>query len=720
MRRNQAQTKTNATARYSWLAILGMLLLAVLSQTRWAAQAQQAAEEQAGPSISLAQVRAESAVALAVTAETPTETNPNANLLASANFLVDRLTDNNPGGGGEGAGFVGDLRFCLTQANTLGGTNTIDFLVGGVINLAGALPAINNHLTINGLGANVLTVRRDTGGDYRIFTINSNWIVNISGLTITKGRAVSAPGVFGGGGGLSVNSGATLNLSNSVVTDNEGYSFGGGILASGALNINNCTISYNKAGNGGGFYILFTTANISNSTINNNTTTFQAGVGIQDSTVVISNCTITENSSTNGGTGIVSRGVFGTAATTVINSTVTDNNGPGAGLWALNLNTGQGASITLKNTLVAGNSPQNFTKSGANASLVSQGHNFDSDGTSNFVNGVNGDQVGSLAAPFDPLLGPLANNGGATQTRALLCGSPAINLGDNNGAPAKDQRGVARPVGGTVDIGAFESAQICLGPLADAQAGVAYSAAVTVVGCSGPYNFSLIQGNLPPGFTLNPTTGVVSGLANVVGNYNFTIKVTGSQGCSGTRSYALAVTCPLVTVKPLSLPDGSAGVAYNQTVTASPVGGNYSYSVVAGALPAGLTLNPATGKISGTPTLSGTFGFVIQAKGFGNCPATRSYSVTIATPVCAAITLPAFGNGQVGQNFYGDLSTITPIANYSLAVTAGTLPPGLALDGMFQAVLGVPTQAGTYNFTITATHSSGCTGSKNYTVVVAP
>jgi hypothetical protein len=76
--------------------------------------------------------------------------------------------------------------------------------------------------------------------------------------------------------------------------------------------------------------------------------------------------------------------------------------------------------------------------------------------------GAASDQLGTSSDPLDPLLGPLANNGGPTQTHALLAGSPAIDKGDNTGAPATDQRGVARPRDGDgngsllVDIGAFE------------------------------------------------------------------------------------------------------------------------------------------------------------------------------------------------------------------------------------------------------------------------
>src|SRR5262249_30063934 len=99
-------------------------------------------------------------------------------------------------------------------------------------------------------------------------------------------------------------------------------------------------------------------------------------------------------------------------------------------------------------------------------------------------------------------------------------------------------------------------------------------------------------------------------------------------------SYTLAINCPTITLAPASLPNGTVGTAYNQTVTASPTlaVGNYNFSITAGALLAGLSLNSTTGAITGTPTTAGTFNFTITALSFVPCSGSQAYTLVINNP----------------------------------------------------------------------------------------
>ena len=252
--------------------------------------------------------------------------------------------------------------------------------------------------------------------------------------------------------------------------------------------------------------------------------------------------------------------------------------------------------------------------------------------------------------------------------------------------------------------------------LAAGQAGVAYSQTLSI-SPAGSYTFSLATGNLPAGLTLHPATGVISGTPTSTGSTTFTLKAQGAGGCFVTQSYTVVIGCPTVAIFPASLPDGIVGSAYGQTITASPAGGNYTFAVTSGSLPAGLTLNPATGVLSGIPVANGSFTFTVTATGFGGCPGSRSYTVVIGGGGCPTVTLPAsLPGGSVGA-LYNNAVAASPSGIYSYAVTAGSLPPGVTLYVSNGLIFGYPTAAGTYSFTITATQGA-CSGSQAYTVTI--
>lgn len=331
-------------------------------------------------------------------------------------YIVDRLTDNHPTGGGQGSGQAGDLRYCITRANARPGRDLIRFRQGsvGTIWLAAPLPTLADDLAIRAPGANRLRVR---GGGSTVFRVASGVTVALSGLKITGG--------VGNGGGI-FNAG-TLTLYRATISGNvagdptNGGGTGGGIwnYVNATLILNSCTVSGNSAlGNSfynpsrGGGIANYGTLTLNSSTVSGNAANYGFGGGINNSgTLTLNNSTVSHNAAAGGGGGVSNSGTF-----------------------------------TPRNTIVARN--QNTDLVG---NLTSRGYNlFGTTRSRGF-------------APTDvrnvnPLLGRLQNNGGPTLTHALRPGSPAIDAGNNTNAPRWDQRaaGFPRVANGTIDIGSFE------------------------------------------------------------------------------------------------------------------------------------------------------------------------------------------------------------------------------------------------------------------------
>jgi len=417
-------------------------------------------------------------------------------------FTVISTTDT-----GTGSGTSGDLRYCITQAEKThtAKSDTITFsskVFAKPITLGSTLTLNDsNPLTIKGPAGGKVTV---SGGDaIQVLQISSG-TVTISNLAITHG--FSPPG----GGGIYIDPNDTVTLTNCTFNDDTAqFDSGGGIANGGTLHLTNCTFNHDSAGAGGGLD-NFGTATLTNCTLSNNSAgSFGAGIN-NDKTLTLISCTLNNNSAFNTGGGINNGGtvtltdctmsnnsaggggggaIFCVGTFTLTNCTLSNNStsGQGGGIESnggtdtltnctlsnnsaakgggIDVENG-GTTLNLTNTLIAQNTAG--TGPDLDATVTTADHNLIGNGTGSagITNGMDGNKVGGLSSipVIDPRLGPLQNNGGLTQTLALLADSPAIGAADNSAAIIhllnnKDQRGVVRQhtSGESIDIGAYET-----------------------------------------------------------------------------------------------------------------------------------------------------------------------------------------------------------------------------------------------------------------------
>jgi hypothetical protein len=163
--------------------------------------------------------------------------------------------------------------------------------------------------------------------------------------------------------------------------------------------------------------------------------------------------------------------------------------------------------------------------------------------------------------------------------------------------------------------------------LPNGTAGVTYNQSFTATGGAAPYAFGVSGASLPPGLTLS-AAGTLSGTPTQKGTFTVVIKATDVNGCVGFRSYQLVIECPDIVINPISLPRGRIGTPYSQTLTATGDCTPQGFSLLAGTLPPGLTLNP-NGILSGTPTVLGNFVFLVRVTNSCGCTGRRTYLLRI-------------------------------------------------------------------------------------------
>ena len=294
---------------------------------------------------------------------------------------------------------------------------------------------VDNDVILDGEGK----LKLDGNQAHRVLSVAAGTTAVIRGITFTGGATESS--------GAGVSNRGTLILTNCTVSGNTAGFIAGGVVnggPTGTLTLNNCTVSGNTAHSIGGVYNNGAMT-LNNCTVSGNAASFQAG-GIYNQVDYPNNpnssLTLT-NSTVSGNTGEFGGGILNNGNLTLTNITVSGNAANrGSGIYHLS-----GSTLTVRNTLV-----DDLCYKVSNVTITSHGHNIE-----NPANQCDFDHPTDQVNVRAPMLGPLQNNGGPTETHALLPGSVAIDwIPDSLCAVDTDQRGEPRPGGTMCDVGAFE------------------------------------------------------------------------------------------------------------------------------------------------------------------------------------------------------------------------------------------------------------------------
>jgi uncharacterized protein (TIGR03437 family) len=249
-------------------------------------------------------------------------------------------------------------------------------------------------------------------------------------------------------------------------------------------------------------------------------------------------------------------------------------------------------------------------------------------------------------------------------------------------------------------------------PLPDAAINTVYTTTLTAGGGIPPYTWTL--GSTGYGLSLGSTSGVLSGTPTQQGTLSLTISVRDSTGANAQQTFSLLVAGAL-TVSTVSLPNGTVGAPYAQSLSASGGTKPYTWLISVGIVPPGLSLS-AAGSLAGTPSKEGDSTFTVSVKDATATVAVRQFKVTIAPKLVITTTSP-LANGSVGVPYSAKMTSTggNPPLTWS---HSGDLPPGLSMDSNGN-LSGTPTSRAAAAFTATVNDATGATDARPLTLTIS-
>ena len=298
----------------------------------------------------------------------------------------------------------------------------------------------------------------------------------------------------------------------------------------------------------------------------------------------------------------------------------------------------------------------------------------------------------------------------------VISGTPSAAGNSSLTVQVKDSSGATATRQFTIAISGAAITITSPATLPSGEAGAPYSATLSATGGVYPYTWTLAAGQLPPGLTLN-TNGTIGGTPVAAGGFAFAVQVSDSSGAKAAGQAGISIRASLAISTPAILASGVAGATYTETMTATGGTPPYRWALTSGALPSGLSLNSASGTISGTPSQTGAFQIALAVTDAASATASGNFSLTVVSGMVIT-TAPVLPPATVGVAYDLALSAAGGTAPYQWSITTGSLPAGVAFSASGQ-LSGTPTAAGSFTFTAQATDANLHQVSKSFTLAVA-
>ncbi len=644
--------------------------------------------------------------------------------------------DTSINGGGNGSVITVNAGVVTVSDLTVTGGNA--FSGGGIFNYVGTVTVSASTLSGNTASYG--------GGIYNLGT------VTVSASTLSDNAAT-----FGGG----IYSGGPLTVSASTLSGNTSAGDGGGIDSGGTLTVSASTLSANTStfGGGGGIY-NGGTGTVSGSTLSANTATHGGGIA-NYGTLTLSGSTLSANTASTFGGGIYNAGTaavsgsilsgspcgggsvtdggfnvasdhlcVGGGGSSVVDSASIDlgalaaNGSTGPLTQAIDATSSAHQLVPTSSGLCAGTDERGLPRPGVSGASGCDAGAFELQAaggpTSVGVTVSGSERVGGTASFSTTQTLP----SGITLTGTVTCTAVTEDEGDAPIATLAAGGYTVDPTtcsglsltgtgsdGYTISYtgGTFTAIALTPAKLKAGRTGSKYTGHLTATGGTAPYTYS-VTGSLPPGVTLS-SAGVFGGTPTVSGPSAFTVAVTDANTVTVSADYTLLIG---LQITPAKLLLATYNKAYNAQLGSNGTGAQL-WAIASGTLPAGLSINASTGKISGTPTSAGHNSFVVQVTDSASPAQTGRITYYLTVQLAAPTILKS---GTHGKAYNATLTAAGGTAPYTWT-TSGTLPDGLDLNST-GTITGTPTTAGKYQFSLTVTDAAtpANTLTQSYSVVI--